>query len=214
MSNFLRDKKVSELKKKLYLYNFRGRDLAWTSYLNSVCRVELVEKLSALKNKINDCPNSILITKACDFYKFDEIIKAGINPYKIVALGPSSSSDEIEEIINLKILDWIFEFRNEYEAKLKIILLFNKLNLLNELHSLSKLKSSFENLKLTQKEERLLHFIMTNKRACKEEIYTNIWKEDNVTKKTIDVHLYNLRKKLKTINMQIIKNKNGTLEVA
>ena len=68
---------------------------------------------------------------------------------------------------------------------------------------------------LTKKEVQLLELFVNkkNKKVLKSEILELVWKDIKVNSKTLDVHFYNLRKKLALYNIKINLVKRGEWEL-
>lgn len=64
---------------------------------------------------------------------------------------------------------------------------------------------------LTQKEQQVYYIFLNSKNntVSRETILKNVWKNVNVHPKTLDVHIYNLRRKLKNKGIKIVMNPNG-----
>ena len=65
------------------------------------------------------------------------------------------------------------------------------------------------NIQLTRKEEIILNCLYDQKVIYVEELHDLIWKNTNVTSHVLDVHLSNLRKKIKPFNKTIKRERNG-----
>lgn len=75
----------------------------------------------------------------------------------------------------------------------------------------SPLNQTVDKDELTSKEEKIFNLVSTAPmfRVLKPELLNLVWGTKNSYTNTLDVHLYNLRKKLKTYNMTIECTKNG-----
>lgn len=70
------------------------------------------------------------------------------------------------------------------------------------------LRNEFDGIQiseLTFREHQILTVLLTrdNRTASREELHDSVWKNMNVNRKTLDVHLFNLRRKLRTYGYDI-----------
>jgi DNA-binding response OmpR family regulator len=81
-----------------------------------------------------------------------------------------------------------------------------KSNLLNE---------NFINTKLTYKESKIVTLLMNqmDQYVSRKDIIEKVWNNVNVHPKTLDVHLYNLRRKIETLGFHILSDSTGRLKL-
>ncbi|MFZ4712453.1 MAG: response regulator transcription factor [Bacteriovoracaceae bacterium] len=77
------------------------------------------------------------------------------------------------------------------------------------------LTESFINTKLTYKESKIIALLMKemNSYVARKDIIETVWNSVNVHPKTLDVHLYNLRRKIDPLGFQIFSDSTGRLKL-
>lgn len=148
-----------------------------------------------------------------DFLKGNLSQLEGI-PYLIVSAD--SNADSLQFCLDKEgTVDYLTKpFRpNELLIKLERFFLhhFEKTN-----SKVNQLNDAFLNSCLTYKESRILTILMKklNYFVARKEIIENIWANtEMVNPKTLDVHIYNLRKKIEPLNFQIYSDCTGRLKL-
>jgi DNA-binding response OmpR family regulator len=127
-------------------------------------------------------------------------------PYMVV-----SSVDDLDVLracFNEGALDYLTKPFNKSELITKIDRLIDQQSFLNvqvDPTTLAVKTSKGEEITLTTKEFQLLSLLKRDPKLpkCRNEIIAAVWKDVNVTKKNLDVHIFNLRKKLEELNLDI-----------
>lgn len=104
---------------------------------------------------------------------------------------------QVNELL-VKVENFLSRYHNQHAEKLKT---------LNEIF----MKNS-----LTHKESSILNILMKNINCfvSKKEILETVWgKQESIKPKTMDVHLYNLRKKLEPLNFEILSDSAHRLKL-
>ena len=154
------------------------------------------------------------VLKVESYGSLQKLLSYGVLEEKIVLLGTMADLNDQKLSLQRSIIDWIPQLGSVEELRLKfqwyMVKEFGPGAEKKDFRSLQ----NIDQIKLTRKEEQILHCIATNRSATRDQIFKSVWKNQNVTKKTIDVHLFNLRKKLRIINRDIVSLDNGILQVS
>jgi DNA-binding winged helix-turn-helix (wHTH) protein len=73
----------------------------------------------------------------------------------------------------------------------------------------------FINTKLTYKESKIVTLLMNqmDQYVSRKDIIEKVWNNVNVHPKTLDVHLYNLRRKIEPLGFHILSDSTGRLKL-
>ncbi len=106
--------------------------------------------------------------------------------------------------------DYILKPVNENELIVKVEqALAATANLNAKTRELNKLKDEIKNLTLKEFQIFSLFIDACGQKISREEIHSKIWSGVHVQQKTVDVHLFNLRRKIEPFNLEIITTKTG-----
>lgn len=101
---------------------------------------------------------------------------------------------------------------NELQVKIERFFSMNEEKIAKKNNPLSE---TFINTKLTFKEAKILDSLMKemNNYVARKEIIERVWSSIAVHPKTLDVHLYNLRRKIEPLGFQIFSDSTGRLKL-
>lgn len=131
--------------------------------------------------------------------------------YPFLIISSTEDIDTIRYCIKKGALDYLIKPFKKNELIVKLEILLQKNNLGYQPSENQELPEEFDTHNLTKKEYNILKlfYATKNKTLSRKELVENIWCETNVHPKTLDVHLYNLRKKIEHCGVKIISSSPG-----
>jgi len=158
------------------------------------------------------CPDGTLHTA---FESFADLLKT--TPFLVV-----SGLDEhlaVQNSFNWGALDFISKPFSKSEIQVKVDIFLNrqdKESMAPYLAQLDPLSMTLytnkeRSIELTAKEYRILSlFLQANdQRVLRRHLVLTLWKDINVSEKTLDVHLSNIRRKISSVNLTIVSTEAG-----
>lgn len=203
------------MSKRISFFNLNELEIeAWRLGVQGCSNVEILNDIDEVFSRGSADLPLLLVARFDGILNLLDLVQKGFPQERIILLGSMNRDEDQRSALRLDILDW-----------LPVPLTFQEIAIKTEWYLLRKFgpaaeKKDFnclgniESLKLTRKEERMLYFITQNESSTKDALFDYIWGDQKVTRKTIDVHLYNLRRKLRKIGRDIVQIENGQLKVA
>ena len=135
-------------------------------------------------------------------------------PYLVVSAVVDDEA--LEFCFNQGAVDYLTKPFHINELKIKIDRFFGSKNENGHLTKKNNpLNENFINTKLTYKESKIVTLLLNqlDHYVARKDIIEKVWNNVNVHPKTLDVHLYNLRRKIEPLGFHILSDSTGRLKL-
>lgn len=181
----------------------------YNDFLSSHYQIIFFTTLDSFKEELiitEEKPSLAII----DLYLYDQNFLDNFNEIYLlkdlpfVVISGACDKGNLNTSFDIGAIDYIVKPFQADELQVKVARYIEKYN--NKVSELEKVvQTLIEKDELTHKEIKIINLFLSSKDHSlkREEILKNIWKNVQVHPKTLDVHLYNLRKKIKVSGLSI-----------
>ena len=204
---------MNNLNRKLTLIGFSAKfRKLWEETLTRFGPIDFYKSIEEAKNK-KDSSSSVLTFLAVDKLDFccDDIENLKTEGHQRIIYVGTKFGGDINLINKCKFYDWIDEINDKDFLKAKMEWYFHRIS--NSYHLNAQIiGNNKEPIKFTNKEEKIYSYLVGNNGSARcDEMYKFLWNKQVVTPKTLQVHLCNLRKKIKHLNQNIVLRDGGII---